>query len=327
MTTIFDPLQLGDLHLRNRIIMALMTRFRAGPKRIPNALMVEYYRQLASAGLIISEAVTICPKGVGYPATPGILSGEQQAGWKRVTRAVHEAGGHIYIQLWHVGHISDPYYLNGELPVAPSAIAVAGQVSMVLPNKPYVTPRPLETDDIAGIVESYRKATEDALSAGFDGVEMHAGNDYLLDQFLQSGSNKRTDQYGGQVEIRGRLLLEAAEAAISVWGASRVGVHLAPRGDAHSMSDSNPEETFGYVARELNQRKIAFLFIRESLEGNRLGPALTAAFCGVYIANEGFTKKTANEILTSNEADAVAWEKLFIANPDLPRSGFITFFS
>ncbi|WP_144151301.1 alkene reductase [Paraburkholderia sp. BCC1885] len=319
MPTLFDPLQIGDLTLQNRIIMAPLTRQRAGDIRVPNALMAKYYAERASAGLIISEATSVAPQGVGYAATPGIWSQEQVEGWKLVTSAVHAAGGKIFLQLWHVGRISDPMYLNGELPVAPSAIAAKGNVSLVRPERPFVTPRALDLAEIPGIVDAYRKGAENAKAAGFDGVQVHGANGYLLDQFLQDSTNHRTDAYGGPIENRARLMLEVVDACIEVWGANRVGMHLAPRGDAHTMGDSNAAATFGYVARELGKRKIAFIAARESLGDNRLGPQLKAAFGGPYIANEKFTKESAQQVLDAGEADAVAWGQLFIANPDLPR--------
>ena len=221
MTTIFDPIKLGDLELPNRIIMAPLTRCRASEGRVPNALMAEYYVQRASAGLILSEATSVTPMGVGYPDTPGIWADDQVRGWTNITRAVHAAGGRIALQLWHVGRISHPMYLNGETPVAPSAIAAKGHVSLVRPKVDFPTPRALETAEIADIVEAYRTGAENAKAAGFDGVEIHGANGYLLDQFLQSSTNKRTDQYGGSIENRARLLLEVTDAAIEVWGAGR----------------------------------------------------------------------------------------------------------
>lgn len=316
--TLFDPVRIGAWNLPNRIIMSPLTRARAGVERIPNALMAEYYRQRVSAGLIISEATSITPMGVGYADTPGIWSEAQVAGWKLVTRAVHEAGGIILLQLWHVGRISDPMFLNGETPVAPSAIQPAGHVSLVRPLKPFVTPRALRLDEIPGIIEAYRQGAENAQRAGFDGVEIHGANGYLLDQFLQDKSNHRTDEYGGPIENRARLMLEATDAAISVWGADRVGMHLAPRGDSHDMGDSNPLATFSHVARELGKRKIAFIAAREKLGAGRIGPALKAAFGGAYIANDKFTRETGNQVLAAGEADAVAFGVPFIANPDLP---------
>ncbi|MDR8014732.1 alkene reductase [Ectopseudomonas guguanensis] len=318
MPTLFDPIQIGDLQLNNRIIMAPLTRCRADEGRVPNALMAEYYVQRASAGLIISEATAVTPMGVGYPNTPGIWSDEQVRGWHNVTQAVHANGGKIVLQLWHVGRISDPIYLNGELPVAPSAIQPAGHVSLVRPIKEFVTPRALETEEIADIVEAYRQGAENAKAAGFDGVEIHGANGYLLDQFLQSSTNQRTDRYGGSVENRARLLLEVTDAAISVWGAGRVGVHLAPRADAHDMGDANRAETFGYVARELGKRGIAFICAREKEGDDSLTPQLKKEFGGVFIANERFTKEQANAWLAEGKADAVAFGIPFIANPDLP---------
>ncbi|MCY0389230.1 alkene reductase [Robbsia sp. Bb-Pol-6] len=319
MPTLFDPLQVGDLNLPNRIIMAPLTRSRAnGGARVPNALMAQYYAQRASAGLILTEATSVSPQGVGYADTPGIWSDEQVAGWKQITDAVHAQGGRIALQLWHVGRISDPSFLDGQLPVAPSAIAAEGHVSLLRPITPFKTPRALETAELAGIVEAYRKGAENAKKAGFDGVEVHGANGYLLDQFLQDGTNKRTDQYGGTIENRARLLLEVTDAVIGVWGAGRVGMHLSPRGDMHTMHDADPLATFTYVARELGKRKIAFIAARESLGENRIGPQLKAAFGGVYIANEKFTPETAQATLDAGEADAFAFGVLFIANPDLP---------
>ena len=318
MTTLFDPLKLGSLELPNRIIMAPLTRCRADAGRVPNALMAEYYVQRASAGLILSEATSVTPMGVGYPDTPGIWSEDQVRGWLNITRAVHANGGRIFLQLWHVGRISDPLYLDGELPVAPSAIQPAGHVSLVRPMKGFETPRALETEEIAEIVEAYRHGAENAKAAGFDGVEIHAANGYLLDQFLQSSTNQRSDQYGGSLENRARLLLEVTDAAISVWGADRVGVHLAPRQDAHDMGDANRAETFGYVARELGKRGIAFICAREKEGDDSLSPQLKKEFGGVFIANERFTKEQANAWLAEGKADAVAFGIPFIANPDLP---------
>ena len=313
-----DPLTVGDLRLPNRVLMAPLTRSRAGAERLPNELMAQYYAQRATAGLIMSEATSVSPMGVGYAGTPGIWSEAQVAGWKGVTQAVHRAGGRIFLQLWHVGRISDPMFLDGALPVAPSALAPKGNVSLVQPKKPYVTPRALELSEIPGIVESYRLGAANAQTAGFDGVEVHGANGYLLDQFLQDSSNQRTDDYGGSLENRARLMLEVADAVISVWGPGRVGMHLAPRGDAHDMGDSNRPATFGYVARELGKRRIAYLCAREYRGEGWLGPALKAAFGGVYIVNEQFTQATAEQTLAAGEADAVAFGKLFIANPDLP---------
>lgn len=319
MSKLHDPLRLGALTLPNRIIMAPLTRCRASAGRVPNDLMREYYVQRATAGLILTEATAVDPMGVGYPDTPGIWSEEQVAGWKSITAAVHAAGGRIMLQLWHVGRVSDPVYLNGALPVAPSAIAPAGHVSLIRPMKPFVTPRALILSELPAIVAAYRRGAENALRAGFDGVEIHGANGYLLDQFLQDKSNRRTDDYGGSIENRVRLPLEVADAVVGIWGANRVGYHLAPRGDSHDVGDSNPSATFGHLVRELGRRKLAFLCARESLDAPRLGPELRRAFGGPYIANQGFTAETAQTVLAAGEADAVAWGKLFIANPDLPQ--------
>lgn len=317
MPTLFDPIKIGELELANRIIMAPLTRCRAEPGRVPGDLMAEYYAQRAGAGLIISEATSVTPMGVGYPDTPGIWSAEQVQGWKKVTDAVHANGGKIVMQLWHVGRISDPMYLNGELPVAPSAIKPEGHVSLVRPMKGYETPRALETEEIAGIVEAYRKGAENAREAGFDGVEIHGANGYLLDQFLQESTNQRTDQYGGTLENRARLMLETTDAAISVWGAGLVGVHLSPRADMHDMGDANRAETFVYLARELGKRNVAFLCSREKAGEDSLAQQLKDAFGGTYIANERFTKDQSNAWLAEGKADAVAFGVPYIANPDL----------
>lgn len=314
---LLQPIRIGAWQLPNRVVMAPLTRTRAIDARVPNALMAEYYVQRASAGLILSEATSVTAMGVGYPNTPGIWSREQVEGWRLVTDAVHAAGGRILLQLWHVGRISDPTLLDGALPVAPSAIAAEGHVSSIRPLKSYVTPRALDLDEIPGIVEAYRKGAENAKLAGFDGVEIHGANGYLLDQFLQDKTNKRTDRYGGSIENRARLLLEVTDAAIGIWGADRVGVHLAPRGDAHDMGDSDPAATFGYVARQLGERGIAFICAREHQGPDSLGPTLKRIFGGVFIANENFTRETAEAAIAAGEADAVAFGKSIIANPDL----------
>lgn len=319
MTKLFSPLKLGSLTLKNRIIMAPLTRARSGEERLPNDLMAKYYAQRSGAGLIISEATSVTPMGIGYAKTPGIWSAEQVEGWKKITKAVHDHDGKIFLQLWHVGRISDPIFLNGELPVAPSAIKPAGFISLVRPQKEYVTPRALETNEIPGIVEAYKKGAENAKLAGFDGVEIHGANGYLIDQFLQDGTNKRTDQYGGSIENRARLMLEITDAVISVWGADRVGMHIAPRGDSHDIKDSNPAALFEYVASELGKRKIAFICAREYQAHDSLAPMIKKAFGGVFIANEKFTKESAEAIIESGVADAVAFGVPFISNPDLPK--------
>jgi 2,4-dienoyl-CoA reductase-like NADH-dependent reductase (Old Yellow Enzyme family) len=320
MPTLFDPLIVGDLTLPNRIIMAPLTRLRApGAGHVPNAVMAEYYRQRATAGLILTEATPVTPMGVGYEDVPGIWSAEQVDGWRQITNTVHEAGGRIVMQLWHVGRISHPYFLDGALPVAPSAIKPAGHVSLLRPEREYVTPRALELSELPGIVEAYRQGAVNARKAGFDGVEIHGANGYLLDQFLQDKSNHRTDAYGGSIENRARLMLEVTDAVVSVWGKDRVGMHLAPRGDSHDMGDSNLPALFGYVASELGRRGLAFIFTRERQADDSISQDLKKAFGGVLIANEGFTQESAEKILASGGADAVSFGKLFIANPDLVR--------
>jgi 2,4-dienoyl-CoA reductase-like NADH-dependent reductase (Old Yellow Enzyme family) len=320
---LFTPITIGDLTLKNRIIMAPLTRCRAsGGQRTPNSMMAEYYSQRADAGLIISEATSVSPLGVGYPDTPGIWSQEQIEGWKLTTSAVHAAGGKIFLQLWHVGRISDPLYLDGQLPVAPSAIAADGHPSLLRPTRPFVTPRKLELSEIPSIIEEFRQGAINAKTAGFDGVEIHGANGYLLDQFLQDSSNKRTDEYGGSIENRATFMLEVTDAVISVWGANRVGMHLAPRCDAHSMGDSDPLATFSYIAQELGKRKLAFIFARAKLSLDGLGSdglnlALKQKFGGIYIINQMLTKSSAEEEINAGRADAAAWGQLFIANPDL----------
>jgi 2,4-dienoyl-CoA reductase-like NADH-dependent reductase (Old Yellow Enzyme family) len=318
MPTLFDPITVGALRLPNRIIMAPLTRCRAEPNtRVPLPLSAQYYRQRATAGLIISEATSVEPMGVGYPATPGIWSDEQVEGWKQVTQAVHEAGGRMFLQLWHVGRISDPSFLDGKPPVSASAVAAKGHVSLLRPERDYVVPRALDTEEIPGIVAAYRKGAANAKKAGFDGVEIHGANGYLLDQFLQDSTNHRTDGYGGSREKRARLMLEVADAVCEVWGPDRVGMHLAPRGDAHDMGDSDKLATFTYVARELGKRRLAFICAREARREDSIGPQMKDAFGGTFIANEGFDKNAAERALADGVADAVAFGKLIIANPDL----------
>lgn len=317
MSNLFEPVTFGDLELKNRIIMAPLTRCRSGAGRVPTPLMAEYYEQRASAGLIITEATSVCPMGVGYPDTPGIWSKEQIEGWKLVTDKVHKAGGKIILQLWHVGRLSDPVFLDGKQPVSASNIAADGHPSHVRPIKPYDAPRPLVIDEIKEIIADYKQGAINAKEAGFDGVEIHGANGYLLDQFLQDNSNIRTDEYGGSIENRARLMLEVTDAVCEVWGASKVGMHLAPRCDAQSMGDSTPLETFSYVTRELGKRKIAFICAR-AVEGNdNLAATLKKEFGGNYIINQQLTKDDAERIITSGNADAAAWGQLYIANPDL----------
>lgn len=317
MTSLFDSVQLGELTLQNRIVMAPMTRARAASGRVPNDLMRTYYSQRASAGLIITEGTIVSPLGAGYEDTPGIWCRAQVEGWRSITRAVHDKGGKIFLQLWHVGRVSDPDFLSGEIPVAPSALACAGQVSLLRPKRDYVTPRTLHINEIRRTVADFDLAARNAKQAGFDGVEIHGANGYLVDQFLHDGSNRRTDEYGGPIHHRSRFLLEIVDACIGVWGAGCVGVHLSPRGDLHDMHDSDPAALFAHVATELGRRRIAFLCLRERPGPDSLMPAMRKAFGGRIIANEGFDRESANEALARDDVDAVAFAKLFVSNPDL----------
>ena len=319
MPTLFDPIRIGAFDMPNRIVMAPLTRMRAFDERVPGPLQAEHYAARASAGLILTEATAVSPQGVGYPDTPGLWSEKQVQGWTEVTQAVHAAGGRIVAQLWHVGRISDPSFHGGEPPVAPSAIAAEGNVSVLRPRRPYPVPRALETDELPGVIADVRRGAENAKRAGFDGVELHAANGYLFDQFLHDGSNKRSDRYGGSIENRARLLLEAVDALLEVWPADRVGVHLNLMSSSHSMSDSDPLALFTYVAEELSARKIAFIFAREALDRGdaAIGPSVRRIFKGAYIANEGLTRETAEAAIESGLADAASFGRLFIANPDL----------
>jgi 2,4-dienoyl-CoA reductase-like NADH-dependent reductase (Old Yellow Enzyme family) len=318
MPSLFDPIQVGDLLLPNRIFMAPLTRLRGTSDHVPTPIMIEYYTQRSSAGLIISEGIPVDPMGVGYQNVPGIWSREQVEAWKPITRAVHDRGGHIFAQIWHVGRISDPELLNAKVPVGPSAIAATGHVSLLRPQRQFIPPRAREIPEIKQVIQAFRRAAQNAQEAGFDGVHLHGANGYLLDQFLQDGSNQRTDKYGGAVENRARLMLEVTDAAVSVFGRGRVGVHLAPRGDSHGISDSNPAATFSYVATELGKRGIAFLAAREHVGSDSLGPRLKELFGGTFVANEAIDQKMGQQLLDEGKADAVAFGKLFIANPDLP---------
>lgn len=318
MAELNSPLILGDLHLKNRVVMAPLTRCRATADRVPTAMMAEYYAQRASAGLIISEATVISEEANGYLNTPGLFTDAQVEGWKLTTQAVHEKGGLIVAQLWHVGRVSDPELLNGETPVSASAVQQAGQVSLLRPKRDYVVPRPLEIIEIKAIVEQFKQAAIRAKQAGFDGVELHGANGYLIDQFLQSSTNQREDEYGGSVENRARLLLEVTDALIEVWGTGRVGVHLAPRGDEHDMGDIDPRETFGYAMEQLGKRQIAFFFTREYLADDSISSDMKERSGRVpYIANMKLSRDDAIQLLESGKADAVSFGKAYIANPDL----------
>ena len=319
MTTLFDPVQIGALHLRNRVVMAPLTRMRAFDQRSPGPMNAEHYAQRAGAGLILTEATSVTPQGVGYPNTPGLWSEQQVQGWTQVTGAVHAKGGLIVSQLWHVGRVSDPSFHDGRLPVAPSAIAPEGHVSVLRPQRPYALPRALETDEIPGIVEDVRVAAANARRAGFDGVELHGANGYLFDQFLHDGSNQRTDRYGGPIENRARFLLEAVDALLAEWPADRVGVHLNLMSSSYSMHDSNPRALFSHVAEQLDARRIAFIFARESLDRGeeRIGLLVRKLFRGALIINEGLTQESAEQAIARGEADAASFGRLYMANPDL----------
>lgn len=313
---LFAPLKLGSLELPNRIIMAPLTRCRAAG-RTPTALMAKYYAQRSSAGLILSEATSVCARGVGYPDTPGIWSDTQVQGWLGVTEAVHENGGRIMLQLWHVGRISHPSYLDGALPVAPSAIAADGHVSLIRPKTVFPIPHALTQDEITEVIADFRHGAANAKKAGFDGVQLHSANGYLIDQFLQDSTNHRDDHYGGSIENRCRFLLEVLDAVLEIWEPGRVGVHLAPRGDAHDMGDSDPQALFIHVAQQLREREISFISAREHHKEPALGPAIKKAFDGPFIANEQFDRSSAEAAILGNEADAVAFGQSYIANPDL----------
>ncbi len=331
-THVFTPLRLGPYVLPNRIVMAPLTRNRAGPANVPQAMNALYYAQRASAGLIITEATQISPQGVGYPNTPGIHNAAQVKGWRQVTQAVHEREGRIVLQLWHVGRISHPSLQpDGALPVAPSAVRPAGEAYTYEGLKPFVTPRALALDEIPGVVHQYRTAAQYALAAGFDGVEIHAANGYLIDQFLRDGTNHRTDRYGGSLANRVRFLLQVTKAITGVWGADRVGVRISPVGAFNDMSDSDPETTFNYVAGQLNRFGLAYLHVVEGDEGSDSpgaealeSPAafdfkrLRHSFSGLYMANFGYTLARAEAALRAGRADLLSFGKLFLANPDLP---------
>ncbi len=324
---LFTPVQIGALSLPHRVVMAPLTRNRSNPDNSPNDLNVEYYRQRADAGMIISEATQVSPQGVGYPLTPGIHSDAQVTGWRRVVDAVHDAGGRMLLQLWHVGRISHPSLQpNGEQPVAPSAIRPDGEAITYEGMKPFETPRALDLNEIPGIVEQYRQGAENAKRAGFDGVELHNANGYLLDQFLRDGTNRRTDAYGGSLENRARLSFEVLEAILSVWPADRVGIRISPSGVFNDMSDSDPRRTFGYFVEQLNRYDLAYLHIVEPDQADRdAGVTLVSSrefrsiFNNAIIPCGDYDRDSGNLAIVNGHADAVAYGKKFIANPDLPR--------
>ena len=326
---LFTPLALGPLSLPNRMVMAPLTRSRAGEGDAPTDLALIYYTQRATAGLIISEATQISAQGKGYPKTPGIFTEAQIAGWRRITDSVHAQGGHIYLQLWHVGRISHPStQIDGALPIGPSAVKPAGEIFTEAGQQEFVTPRALKLSEIPGIVQQYVDGARHAKAAGFDGVEVHGANGYLLDQFLRDGTNHRTDEYGGSIENRARLLLEVTEAVAQVWGADRVGVRLSPTSGFNDMHDSDPATTFGYAARKLGALGLAYLHIVEPVQDShpmanpdmeRLAPLLREAFGGIFMLNGGYNKETGNAAIASGAADLISFGVPFIANPDLVR--------
>jgi N-ethylmaleimide reductase len=322
---LFSPLRVGALQFPNRIVMAPMTRNRAGVGNVPTPLMAEYYRQRATAGLIITEATQVSPQGVGYPRTPGIHSEEQVQGWRRVTETVHAEGGRIFLQLWHVGRISHPSLQpGGGLPVAPSAVRPNGEAMTYEGPKPFETPRALEADEIPGIIEDYRLGAHHARQSGFDGVEIHGANGYLLDQFLRDGSNRRSDAYGGPVKHRARLMLEVVEAVCGEFEPGRVGLRISPLQPFNDMRDSDPETTFTYLVKQLNELPLAYLHVTEM--GREMpgaaGPAfdlqkLRRLWKGVYMTNGSYDRARAMAAVASGEADLIAFGVPFLANPDL----------
>ena len=325
--TLFSPVQVGPYALANRVVMAPMTRNRAGPGNAPTGMNATYYAQRAGAGLIVTEGSQVSPHGLGYPGTPGIHSAAQIAGWRLVTDAVHARGGCIFLQLWHVGRISHPTLQpGGALPVAPSAIRPDGKLWTGSGMLPFETPRALDSGEILGIVEAFRAAAANARDAGFDGVEIHAANGYLLDQFLRDKTNRRTDRYGGPVENRARLAIEVTEAVASVWGADRVGIRFSPTHPFNDMGDSNPAATFGHVVRRLSPLGLAYLHIVEPAPTDPIpaGPRpdvrlFRSLWRGPLIANRAYDRERGNALLAEGAADLVSFAALYLANPDLPQ--------
>ncbi|MDH4456807.1 MAG: alkene reductase [Candidatus Methylopumilus sp.] len=323
MSDLFSPVKLGSIAMSNRMVMAPLTRNRSSMEGVPQDINVSYYEQRATAGLIITEATPISPMGHGYPLLPGIYTDAQVAGWKKVTDAVHAKGGKIVIQLWHVGRISHPSLLNGATPVAPSAVKPAGKAFTFKGLEDYVEPRALDAEELPGILADYVHATQCALKAGFDGVEIHAANGYLLDQFLRDGSNKRSDIYGGSIENRARFLMEVTKAVVETIGSDKVGLRLSPVNPFNDMKDSNPQAVFNYVTEQLNQFNLAYLHV---VEGGIHGGGVADLFdfdamlklCkSPYMANLSYDKVRGNAAISSGHADAVAYGVPFIANPDL----------
>ena len=318
---LFSPMSMGPLTLKNRMVMAPLTRNRAGEGNVPQDMNVEYYRQRASAGLIITEATQVSPEGVGYPATPGIHSAEQVEGWSRITRAVHDEGGLVYLQLWYCGRISHPDLLpDNQQPVSASAIRAEGEAVTFEGMKPFVEPRALEADEIAGIIDQYSQAASNAKQAGFDGIEVHAANGYLIDQFLRDSSNHRTDSYGGSLENRARRLMEVLDSVSRVWDSSQIGVRISPDNTFNDIRDSDPQALFNYVAETLATKQLAYLHV---VEGGFMGEhevdydQIRQRFGGTYMANLGYDQAKAQAAIANSHADLVSFGALFLANPDL----------
>ncbi|MBC7413710.1 MAG: alkene reductase [Herminiimonas sp.] len=322
---LFSPVMLGPIQLANRIVMAPLTRSRAGDHDVPSELAIEYYVQRATAGLIIAEATQVSPQGKGYVFTPGIYSDDQVQAWKKITSAVHAVGGKIFLQLWHVGRISHPSLQpDGALPVAPSAIKPEGQAYTTAGFVPLLTPRALATSEMPEIVQQYRTGAENALAAGFDGVEIHAANGYLLDQFLRDKTNQRNDAYGGSIENRARLLMEVTAAVVGVWGGERVGIRLSPVSTFGDIADSNPEALFTHVVKALNHFNLVYLHVIEGETGGARNlpgafdpQILHRLFNGLYMANNGYDLNLAADARDEQRADLVAFGRPFISNPDL----------
>jgi N-ethylmaleimide reductase len=317
---LLTPVQLGPYELRNRVVMAPMTRNRAGDGGVATPLMVSYYAQRASAGLLMTEGTQVSPQGVGYPRTPGLHTDAQVEGWRRVTDAVHAQGGRIFAQLWHVGRISHPLLQpDGALPVAPSAIAPAGMARTGSGKQPYVAPRALDIYEIPDVVRQFEEGARRALEAGFDGVEIHGANGYLIDQFLRDGANRRTDAYGGPVQNRARFLLDVTSAVAGVWGAERVGIRLSPTSSSNDMSDSDPAAIFSYVVEALNWFFPAYIHLIEPAGATPpVARLMRERFRNRFILNGSFTLETGNAALAARAADLVSFGTFFLANPDLP---------
>ena len=326
VSSLLSPIDLGNsLRLKNRVVMAPLTRARSGSERIPNAVMVEYYRQRASAGLIISEATVVSEQGIGWVETPGIYNDAQMQGWQKVVEAVHVAGGRIFLQLWHMGRASHSSYHHGELPVAPSAIKLKGDgIQTPTGKQPYETPRALTIKDIQQTVADYQQAARRAMQAGFDGVELHAANGYLIDQFLQSRTNHREDEYGGSIENRYRFLNEVLHAVIKEVPAGRVGVRLSPNGKVNDMGSEDFRPTFLYVAGQLNQYSLAYLHVIDGIKFgfHELGVPMTlkefrAVFTGPLMGNCGYTRASAEQAIADGDANLISFGRPYISNPDL----------